>query len=78
VSSRKILIGVAAVLAIASAVILFQDRTIQAQDNGSSSELAALSAKVDEILKCQKDIVKDIASIKEQLDVIRLRVTQNQ
>ena len=73
--ARKIFIGIAVILMI-SGFLVFANKVMHAED-GSSFE-SAVSAKLDEIIKDQKTILQGISSIQGQLEVIRIRVTQNQ
>lgn len=70
---KKIIIGVVIVLIFISALFALANSPIQAQAQDTSPEI---SKKLDDILKNQKEILKGIASIKDELDVIKIRVTR--
>lgn len=65
------------ILAAAVTVILgTTGRAINAQTSGSSN--TELLAKLGEILNNQRSIIGDLASIKEELRIIKIRITQSQ
>jgi hypothetical protein len=53
-----------------------QSRPMSAQD--SSDPNADMLAKLDQVLENQKNIIAVLASLKEELRVIKIRVTQQQ
>lgn len=69
----KIIIGLAISLIVISILLVSTDSPTQAQAQDTSPEI---SKKLDDILKNQKEILKGIASIKDELDVIKIRVTR--
>ena len=73
--TNSIIMTAAIALVTISALLVFTNRPIRAED---ISDTAALSAKLDEVLNNQKAILDGITSIKEELRVIKIRVTQNQ
>ncbi len=46
-----------------------------AQENQNQSEILS---KLDQVLNAQKAITNDIAAMKEELNIIKIRVTQTQ
>jgi hypothetical protein len=62
---------IAAVAVIAFGIIVFAGSSLKAED-------AELSQKLAEIADNQKRIMEDISVIKEELRIIKIRITQNQ
>jgi len=62
-------------LIISAAFFLFTEKTLRAQDNMSGS---AISKKLDEILSNQKTIMQSMESMKSELNIIKIRITQQQ
>ncbi len=52
------------------------DRSLRAQ--GSSGPDAGVIAKIEAVLENQKTILDNLASIKEDLRIIKIRITQQQ
>jgi len=63
-------------IVVIAAVLGMTDRVIHAQSLGAS-DLEVL-AKLDAILSGQKVIMDDLAAMKEELGIIKIRVTQSQ
>ena len=72
---KKIFVGVVIFLIMMVLVIAAAGRPTAAQTAGSDS---ALAAKVDEILKNQRAILNGLEAIKQELNVIKIRITQAQ
>lgn len=72
---KKIIIGFAISIAVIYALLTITYRPIQAQPEPVEQDI---SAKLEEISKGQKDIIDQLKTIKEELGVIKIRVTQNQ
>ena len=72
---KKILLGFIIIVALISVFIVSTSRLTHAQ--GASSD-SALFSKLDEILINQKAILDNLSGIKEELRVIKIRVTQSQ
>ncbi len=70
---KKILIGFIVFLMLFAMIGL----TLKAQAEETVSK-SDISKKLDEILKNQKDILDQIAVLKEEMRIIKVRVTQNQ
>ena len=70
---KKILFGFIIFLSAITIFFLFSARQIQAEAPVSDTEI---SKKLDDILKTQKDIMEGIKSMKEELNIIKIRVTQ--
>lgn len=58
------------------AVLSLAGSVLHAQSSDSSSSVVA--AKLDKVLVNQKSIIEDLAAIKEELKIIKVRVTQSQ
>ena len=71
---RKILSGLVVSIVAIAILIAVTERRSGAQ--GASD--ADLSAKMDNVLAGQKQILDDMAYIKEELRIIKVRVTQAQ
>jgi len=63
-------------IAVIAAVLGMTDRVIHAQNSGVSDP--AVLAKLDEILRGQKSISDDLAAMREELRIIKIRITQSQ
>lgn len=61
--------------ALVSGIILFTDKVIMGADSGSDS---VISAKLDEVLSNQKTIMSQMESLKQELSIIKIRITQQQ
>ena len=70
---KKIIMGLFISLLVISVICAITDRRIQAQAAGSDSEV---SKKLDDILRNQKKMLEELASIKAELNVIKIRVTR--
>jgi len=73
--SGKFFILVAVSLVIIAALLAPTNRPLSAEGQGSDPEL---SKKLSEIADNQKKILDEIQVIKEDLRIIKIRVTQNQ
>ncbi len=72
--NKMITTGIAILVAV-TAVLIFSNKIIKAETNG---DISAISAKLDETLNNQKSIMQDLSSIKQELNIIKIRVTQQQ
>ena len=72
---KRILIGFVVSAAVAASLLALTGGSARAQGASSDTDM---SRKLDEIMKGQKAIQDDIAAIKQELAVIKVRVTQNQ
>ena len=63
-------------IAVIAVVLGVTGRTIHAQ--GSEGSDSSVLAKLDTVLRNQTAIMADLASIKEDLRIIKIRVTQSQ
>ena len=68
---KKALIAVAAVSILAAGLMVFTGTSLKAED-------AELSRKLAEITDNQKKMMEDLSAIKEELRIIKIRITQNQ
>lgn len=73
---RKVVFAVFISIVVAAALLGMTGRAIHAQSSGASDSSAL--AKLDEILNNQKSIMADLAQIKEELRIIKIRITQSQ
>lgn len=74
---KKIFAGLIMFLVVISVSVAIMDKTMQAQDERSGTN-PDVEKKLDEILNNQKAILDGIASVKEELGVIKIRITQQQ
>ncbi len=72
---RNILAGAAVFIAGIACGLVFTYGPLHAQGSISESDIMA---KLDEISKGQEEVVAAINSIKEELQIIKIRVTQSQ
>ncbi|MCX5677810.1 MAG: hypothetical protein NTY76_01730 [Candidatus Omnitrophica bacterium] len=63
-------------IVVAAAVLGLTGRAIHAQSSDSSDSVVA--AKLDKVLVNQKSIMEDLAAMKEELRIIKVRITQAQ
>lgn len=70
---NKMMSGLIISLVVIFVLLTAADRRIDAQSATSDS---AVSRKLDEVLRNQTAILDGIASIKQELDVIKVRVTR--
>jgi hypothetical protein len=72
---RKISLGLAALLIAASLLFALAGRTVGAQSGAGDD---AVLKKLDDIIRAQKELAADIDAIRQDLSIIKIRVTQNQ
>jgi len=75
--TRKIFLWVAILGVVLWTLFDAANRPTQAQD-ASAPENESVLSKLDLVLSNQKDISSDLASIKEELRIVKIRVTQAQ
>ncbi len=63
------------VLVIAASIFASAYHSIMAQDNGTDE---TVMRKIDEVLTGQQEILAAIASLKEEMAIIKIRITQMQ
>lgn len=73
---NKILGGVILSLLLIASISLFANIRTHAQEQGV--DLSTISAKLDQILNGQKAIADQVASIRQELNIVKIRVTQIQ
>jgi len=79
--SKRLWVSVSVAAIIGIVLFSMNDRPISAQGaQGSASQGgdAALAEKLEEVLANQRQIMADLAGIKEELDIVKIRVTQSQ
>jgi len=72
---KKIVLGLVVSFAVIALLLAVTERQLAAE--GSGSDMNILS-KLDNILAGQKAMLDDMAYIKEELKIIKIRVTQSQ
>lgn len=72
---KKVVLSLSAIFLMAALVFLAISAT--RAENGTSFE-STVTTKLEEIVKNQKTILQNLSSIQEQLEVIKIRITQNQ
>jgi len=73
---KKMVLGAAIAIIAIAGLLTVTGAVTHAQ--GQSTSDYALLGKLDEILKGQKEIMEDLALMREELRVIKIRVTQQQ
>ena len=73
---KKNVFTVLILIVIAAALLTVTGRPTQAQGSGAADP--ALIAKLDEILNNQKLIMAELSSLKDELNIVKIRVTQVQ
>lgn len=75
---KKILIGFIISLVVIAVLLAISDRPSKAEDDTESAVSEEVSKKLDQVLKGQKAILDGIESLKEELNIVKIRVTQIQ
>lgn len=65
-------------VALVSFGMIFSGRGIEAQQQDASAAINDLSAKVDQLVQGQKEIMNMIEELKEEMRIVKIRVTQAQ
>ncbi len=73
---KKALSGLVVSLVLIAGLLIVTGRPSSAES--SSGDDAAVLSKLDQVLQNQQTILNDIASLKEELRLIKIRVTQQQ
>ncbi|MDD5136708.1 MAG: hypothetical protein PHX20_07350 [Candidatus Omnitrophica bacterium] len=73
---KRVLVGIVLVLLMAAPPLFFT-KTTQAE-NDSNDQSGVIIGKLNQVLDNQKAIAADIASMKQELSVVKIRVTQSQ
>lgn len=73
---KKILIGITTVAVLTAASIFIISR-IHAQEQQAPDQ-SEISAKLDQILNNEKALMDQIASMRQELNIVKIRVTQSQ
>lgn len=71
----KNIIALVVIGALLLSASMFTNYVVRARAEGDDSEL---SKKMDDIIKSQKDILQGITELKEELRIVKIRVTQAQ
>ncbi|MFA5146552.1 MAG: hypothetical protein WC515_04170 [Candidatus Omnitrophota bacterium] len=72
---KKILLGLFISLIVISLLLAITNRPAKAQNEGSSPEVLK---KLDEVLRAQKEVLDGIKSLREEVQIVKIRVTQQQ
>ena len=77
---ERILVAIVLAAVLIVPLSMFVNSRVHAQDQGqsTSAETNQILGKLNEIATGQRAIMEQIASIKEELNVIKIRVTQSQ
>lgn len=73
--TKSIIMTALIILIAISAILVFKIGATGAEEAVDTSDI---SAKLDEVLKNQKAILSDMESIKAELGIIKIRITQQQ
>ena len=73
---NKVLISIILALVLIAAASIFVTNRTHAQDQ--NPDQAAILAKLDQILNNEKALMDQVASLRQELNIIKIRVTQSQ
>jgi len=73
----KMLAGIILALSIAAASFIFMAKGTHAEDQAVDQQAAVL-AKLDQVLESQKAIMGQLDVMKQELNIIKVRITQAQ
>lgn len=73
---KNIIVGIGISLIVISSLLAFTGRPIWAQEEAGYDQ--EITKRLDDIVKTQKEILDSIASMKEELKIIKIRITQAQ
>lgn len=73
---KKILTGILIGVIIAFGALILSDRATRAQDNEMPN--TEFIKKLDDIIAMQKKMMDAITSMKQELNIVKIRVTQQQ
>ena len=71
---QKILIGIMLVSVLMATASIFENSRTDAQEQRQTD----ISAKLDQVLNNERIIMDQIASMRQELNIIKIRVTQSQ
>jgi len=72
---NKVVVVLCVSVIVIACALVFANKAIQAQGEGATGEILN---RIDDIARDQKAILDGINSIKEELKIIKIRVTQSQ
>lgn len=75
---KKLGIAIAVISIAAAGLIATADRTMRAQDRTEADSGKEIMQKLDDVLANQKTILGNLANIKEELNIVKIRITQRQ
>lgn len=73
---KNILVIVAAAVMIAAAPLFFAAKGTHAQEQGADQSIVL--AKLDQVLESQKALMGQMDAMKQELNIIKVRITQQQ
>ena len=73
---KKILIGIILAVVLVAAASIFVNSGIRAQEQ--APDQSEVLAKLDQILNNEKVLMDQIASMRQDLNIVKIRVTQQQ
>ncbi len=75
---KKILIGFVISLVVIAVLLAISDRPSKAEDDTETVTSEEVSKKLDQVLNNQKAILDGVESLKQELNIVKIRVTQKQ
>lgn len=73
---KKIAVGIVISLVVIAVLLAATNKLPRAQ--AEEDKGAGIAAKMDEVLKAQQEVMNSLNDIKEELKIIKIRVTQMQ
>jgi septal ring factor EnvC (AmiA/AmiB activator) len=61
-----------------SAAALLPSSRLLAEEEGSSIDLKETNSKIEQVLTTQQEILKELAELKSEMQILKVRVSQNQ
>ena len=71
---NKVMTAVVIAFIVISALLFFANRSVKAEGDNN----AAVLQKLDEVIRGQKAILDDMESLKREMNIVKIRVTQSQ
>jgi len=72
---RKVVTGVVVLLVVVAVMLAGTERISRAQSEEQNVEVMA---KLDDVLKGQQDVIKRLEELKNEMKILKIRVTQMQ
>ena len=73
---KKMVTGIVISLVVIAVLLAVTDRPSKAEDQAAGSGNQDVLAKLDEVLKSQQDVMKRLDEIREEMGIVKVRVTQ--